>query len=165
MFKKIAITTIAASALLFTMQASASGGHHKNDASINKEQRTQAVMIQQGIKSCKITPSEARKARSTQKRIAILEKKFKANGMSRWERDTLKKKLHAARVEINQLTQNRTTCYSKKRSNGQRNDVSRGHRNNTNKHGYTNKRSNVNNHGHSNNRSGGSISVTVRNIH
>ena len=158
MFKKIAITTIAASALLFSMQASAAGyGHHnKRDAGINKEQREQSVMIQQGIKTCQITPAEARTLKDTQKRISRLESKFKANGLSRWESQTLHNKLHAARVEINKLTKNRTNCRSKYRSNGHGNG-GRG-ASNDRRHGASN-------HGSSNGRSAGSISVTVRNIH
>ena len=165
MFKKIAMTTVAASVLLFSMQASASGGHNKHDAGIKKEQRTQSVMIQQGIKSCKITPSEAKKAMKTQRRISALKKRFKVNGMTHWERKTLQNKLHAARVEINQLTQNRSTCYTKKHSNDHRNGASTSHRKATSNHGHTNSRSNASSHGHTNNGSGGSISVTVRNIH
>lgn len=155
MFKKIAITTIAASALLVSMQASAAGGHHhKRDGGVNKEQREQSVMIQQGIKTCQITPAEARTLKSTQRRIAGLERKFKSNGFSRWEIKTLHAKLHAARVEINRLTKNRSNCRPKYRSNDHRNGPG-AHRN---RHG-------ANNHGTRNNRGGGSISVTVRNIH
>ena len=156
MFKRIAITAVAASALLVSMQASAAGGHHhKRDAGINKEQREQSVMIQQGIKTCQITPAEARTLKATQKRIADLERKFKSNGYSRWELQTLKNKLHSARVEINRLTKNRSNCRSKYRSNGHRRD-----------HGASNhNRRGASNHGHSNYRSAGSISVSVRNIH
>ena len=163
MFKKIAITIIAASALLVSMQASAAGhghSHHKRDAGINKEQREQAVMIQQGINTCQITPAEARTLKNTQKRIKRLEKKFKANGYSRWETQTLRNKLHAARVEINKLTKNRSNCRPKPkyRSHG---------------HGYgasDNRRHDARNHSSNgrsgrSGRSGGSISVTVRNIH
>lgn len=163
MFKKIAMTTIVASALLMSMQASAHNynSHHKHDAGINKEQRAQAVMIQQGIKNCKLTPSEVRRVQSTQRNITRLEKKFKTNGLSRWERETLQNKLHAARVEINKLTKNRITCRSKYRSNDRGHGSSNGRG-----HGASNGRSHgASNNGHSNNRSGGSISVHVRNIH
>ena len=155
MFKKIAITTIAASAILFSMQASAAGhGHHnKRDAGINKEQHQQSVMIQQGIKTCQITPAEARTLKNTQRRINSLESKFRANGYSRWESQTLHNKLHAARVEINKLTKNRVNCRPKYRSNGHGHGAS-----NDRRHGASN-------HSSNNSRSGGSISVTVRNIH
>jgi len=156
MFKRIAITAVAASALLVSMQASAAGGHHhKRDAGINKEQREQSVMIQQGIKTCQITPAEAKTLKATQKRIARTEKRFKSNGLSRWETKTLHSRLHAARVEINRLTKNSTNCRTKYRPHGHNHghDVKRKHRDGASKHHS------------SNGYSGGSISVTVRNIH
>lgn len=121
MFKHIAMTTVATAALFVSLQASAYSPNNGHD-SINKEQREQAVMIQQGIKTCEITPREAQTLRATQSRIAAMEKKFKANGMRSWERKTLQEKLHAARVEINQFTKNRTTCRSESKRDDRRYD-------------------------------------------
>ncbi|PWQ95702.1 hypothetical protein [Leucothrix arctica] len=149
MFKKIALTTIAASTLLISMQASA---YSKHESSVNQEQREQATMIKQGIKTCAITPSEASKLKSTQQRIAKLEHKFKANGLSKWERKTLQDKLHAARVDINKMTKNRSTCRTDRHSQGR-------------KHGASQDRHNgSNNYGQRSSNSRGSIAVTVRNV-
>ena len=153
MFKKIAMTAVAASTIAMSMQASANNNHHRHNAAIDKEQREQAVMIQQGVKTCQITPAEAKQAYSTHQRIARMESKFKANGLSRWERQTLNEKLHAARVEINQLTKNRTTCRTKKHSNYRDHSGSKGHRNGSNNYRYN-----------SNTQSKGSISISVRNV-
>lgn len=146
MFKKVALATLATSAIVFSMQASAAGhghGYHKRDAQINKEQREQAVMIQQGIKTCQITPAEARTLRNTQSQINKLEGRFKANGLTPWESQTLLNKLHSARVQINKLTKNRDNCHSKYRSKDRR-------------HGATPNGSQGHNRGKS------SIKVTVR---
>lgn len=149
MLKQITMTTIAAATLLVSMQASAYSPNKHNDSGINQEQRQQAVMIQQGIKTCEITPREAQQLRSTQSRIKSLEQKFRANGFSSWERQSLQSKLHAARVEINNLTKNRDTC----RSNNKRDDR---------KHGANDHRSNnYNQSSNHNQRSGGTISVRV----
>lgn len=106
MFKKIAMTAVSVSALVFTVQASA----HNSGSEINKQQKEQSVMISQGIKTCKITPDEAKKLKKRQSTIAALEKKYRANGLQSWELKTLTSKLHDARVEINKLTKNSTTC-------------------------------------------------------
>ena len=151
MFKKIAMTTIAASTLLISMQASA---HNKHESSVNQEQREQATMIQQGIKTCAITPNEARQLKSTQQRIAKLERTFKANGLSKWERKTLQDKLHAARVDINKLTKNRSTCRTDRHSQGRKHGASQDRHNGSNNYGQRSSNSN----------SRGSISVTVRNV-
>jgi len=150
MFKKIALTTVAASTLLISMQASANNYHNKHAASINKEQREQATMISQGIRTCEITPAEARTLRSTQKRIATMESKFKRDGLTRWERQTLNEKLHAARVEINRMTKNRSTCYSKKHSNDRGYGKSKDRRHNMSHSGYSSSK--------------GTISISVRNV-
>ena len=113
MLKQITITTFAITALLVSMQASAANQHHSKGKGIDKEQRQQAAMIKQGIKTCQITPREAKTLKTTQKRIAKLERKFKKNGLRSWERRTLISKLHSARVQINTLTKNRANCRSK----------------------------------------------------
>lgn len=150
MFKKIALTTIAASTLLISMQASA---HNKHESSVNQEQHEQATMIKQGIKTCAITPSEANKLNSTQQSIAKLERKFKVNGLSKWERKTLQDKLHAARVDINKMTKNRSTCRTDRHSQGRKHGVKQDRHNGSNNYGQR-----------SSNNSRGSISVTVRNV-
>jgi len=82
---------------------------------VNREQRQQAVMIQQGIRTCQITPREARVLNKQQSRIRKAERKLRRNGLKRWEANTLKISLHTARVQINRLTKNRKTCGRKHR--------------------------------------------------
>ncbi|PWQ97633.1 hypothetical protein [Leucothrix pacifica] len=106
MNKKIAMTVLSASALLFTYQASA----HNTSSEIDKQQHEQAVMIAQGMKTCQLTPEEAKSLKAMQSSIAALEKKYRYGGLQSWELNTLASKLHNARVEINKLTKNSTTC-------------------------------------------------------
>ena len=117
MLKQITMSTVAIATLFFSMQASAFNQGHSKGHDINKEQREQAVMIQQGIKTCAITPREAQQLRTTQNNISKLEQKFKANGLRKFEYVALKNKLHTARVEINRLTKNRANCRSKYQRN------------------------------------------------
>lgn len=152
MLKQITMTTIAAATLLVSMQASAYSPNNGHNSGINQEQREQAVMIQQGIRTCEITPREAQQLRATQSRIKSLEQQYRANGFSSWERQSLQNKLHAARVEINTLTKNRTTCRTEsKRDNRHYDNRQQGGNNRgSNNHGSNNHHSN-----------GGSISVRI----
>lgn len=134
MLKQITMSTVAIATLLVSMQASAFNQSHSKGHEINKEQREQAVMIQQGIKTCAITPREAQQLRSTQNNIAKLERKFKANGLQKFERKALQNKLHSARVEINRLTKNRTTCRSKYERNGYKHNAKSTHKRGGNQH-------------------------------
>ena len=106
MFKKIVVTTVSISALLLAFQASA----HSSASKIDKQQKEQAVMIQQGMKNCKLTVKEAKSLKTTQDSIAALEKKYRVNGLQSWELKTLGSKLHESRVQINKLTKNSSTC-------------------------------------------------------
>ena len=137
MIKQVLITSIAAAGLLLSAQASAhsNGGSvtiWKNNAShghghshhakpvrrpapkpkynVNREQRQQATMIQQGIQKCLITPREAAKLNKQQKRIKKAERRMRKDGLQRWERMKLKQRLHTARVQINRLTKNNKKC-------------------------------------------------------
>jgi len=137
MIKQALITSIAAAGLLLSAQASAHSGsvtiwknnsHIHNDHgrhihsapprrhapkpkyNVNKEQRQQAIMIQQGIKKCLITPSEAAKLNKKQNRIKKAERRMRKDGLQHWERMKLKKRLHNARVQINRLTKNGKKC-------------------------------------------------------
>lgn len=106
MNKQIVMTVLAASALLGSYQASA----HNTASEIDKQQHEQAVMIAQGMKTCQLTTKEAKSLKAIQNSIAALEKKYRYNGLQSWELNTLATKLHNARVEINKLTKNSTTC-------------------------------------------------------
>jgi len=106
MFKHIAIAVITTSGLLLSAQVSA----HQSESEIDKQQKEQAVMIKQGIKTCQLTKKEAKTLNATQDSIAALEKKYRKNGLQTSELKTLTSKLHDARVQINKLTKNSTTC-------------------------------------------------------
>lgn len=134
MLKKIIITSVAAAGLLLSVHASADQSTYKvkvwnNNAhnivknvkpnyrvkaqpsfSVNKEQRQQATMISQGIQSCKITPTEAKVLNKQQKKIQKTESRLRQGGLSRWETNLLKTSLKSARIQINKLTKNRSTC-------------------------------------------------------
>lgn len=149
MFKQIFITGVAATSLMLSAQVSAhqnnsrtahvNNGHsHHQPAprrakfNVNREQREQANMIKQGIKTCQITPQEAQKLKSQQNRIKKAEKRMRRDGLQRWERMDLKSRLHTARVKINKLTKNSKRCRTNRRHhrpghNGYRNN----HRSNT----------------------------------
>lgn len=108
MIKQIAITVLSVSALLVSYQASA----HNTASEIDKQQSEQAAMIAQGMKTCQLTAKEAKALKTVQYEIAALEKKYRYGGLQSWELNTLTSKLHTARVEINKLTKNSTTCNS-----------------------------------------------------
>lgn len=146
MLKQVVITGIAAMGLMLSVQASAHqssshtvrinhghSGHHKPAKPpkfrVNREQREQANMIKQGIKTCQITPQEATKLNAQQNRIKKAERRMRKDGLQRWERSKLKQRLHNARVNINRLTKNAKNCRSKRwnRSNNH-------HRGNANRH-------------------------------
>lgn len=127
MLKQIVITGVAAAGLILSAQASAhqnnnhtshiNNGHsHHQPAprpakfNVNREQRQQATMIRQGINTCQITPKEAKKLKSDQKRINKMEKRMRRDGLQKWERNKLKTVLHTARVKINRLTKNAKNC-------------------------------------------------------
>ena len=132
MIKQFIISSVAAAGLLVSAQATAhnTGGtvvwnnsahghshsHHVKPQRrapkfrVNKEQREQAQMIKQGIKTCQITPAEAKILNKQQKRINKAESRMRADGLQRWERQKLKQRLHNARVQINKLTKNNKKC-------------------------------------------------------
>ena len=155
MIKQLFITGIAATGILLSAQSSAHNGnsgtiwnnsvhHHKHlhkvrrpapkpiKFRINKEQRKQAAMIQQGIKNCRITPREANRLNNRQNRIKALERKMRRDGLQRWERKDLKKRLHNARTQINKLTNNRKRC---NRYGNKRHQHSHGHNHHQHTHG------------------------------
>jgi len=135
MIKQMLITSIAAAGLLLSVQATAhsggsatvwnnsshshnnNGNHHstrrhapKPKFRVNREQRQQATMIQQGIKTCQITPSEAARLNARQAKIKKAERRMRKDGLSYAESMKLKKRLHNARVQINRLTKNGKKC-------------------------------------------------------
>jgi len=133
MIKQTLITGIAAAVLLLSTQASAEQGRknaknmkkkapvvtkpvkpnrHKRPPMFNvdKEQRQQARMIQRGIRSCQITPREARRLDRRQYQIQQTERRLKRHGLQRWEVKQLKRELGAAREQINRLSNNHRTC-------------------------------------------------------
>lgn len=159
MIKQTLILSIAAVGLLLTAQASAyqhynsyvlsvQTGHSDHSQAqskkryskkaariINKEQHEQAVMIQQGIKTCQITPREAVTLNVQQSKINKLERRLSSNGLSKWEFSKLNSSLHSARVQINAFTKNRDTCgrgygksYNDKRHDNKYNNYSRYHK-------------------------------------
>lgn len=135
MLKQLLITGIASTVMLGAVQANAhtlvtsstwantNHSHHNAKPKrhsapvfqVNREQREQATMIQQGIQTCRLTPNEARQLQNQQQDIRQLEQKMRRDGLSQWESNTLKNRLHTARVNINRLTKNNVTCGSKKR--------------------------------------------------
>ena len=146
MIKQALITSIAAAGLLLSAQATAHGvqsDYHVNGEpaiswnhshakpvrrpapkrkkyNVNREQRQQATMIAQGIKTCQITQREAAKLNKQQKRIKKAERRMRKDGLQRWERMKLKTRLHNARVRINEFTKNSKKCgrANKKRRGG-----------------------------------------------
>lgn len=152
MLKQVVITGIAAMGLMLSVQASAHqsnshtvrinhghSGHHQPvkppKFRVNREQREQANMIKQGIKTCQITPQEARKLNAQQNRIKKAERRMRKDGLQHWERSKLKQRLHNARVNINRLTKNAKNCRPKRwnRSNahhGHHGNANRRHNNN-----------------------------------
>lgn len=148
MIKHVLITGIATAALLLSATASAHKGgsvtvwnnashghnHHvkpkhrpKPKFRVNKEQRQQAVMIQQGIKTCQITPAEAAKLKKQQKRIEKAERRMRSDGLQSWERNKLQARLKNARIQINRLTKNRDRCgrgHKRNKRHGQRHNTS-----------------------------------------
>lgn len=128
MIKQAVITSFAAAVLLLSVQASADQNSQRSNAwknktpvtkhvkfrqpafNVNREQREQAAMIQQGIKKCQITPKEARVLNKQQARINKTERQLKKNGLNRREANQLKSALKSARIQINRLTKNRKTC-------------------------------------------------------
>lgn len=106
MLNKIVIAAVSTSALLFAAQASA----HSTASEIDQQQYEQSVMIAQGMKTCQLTPDEAKTLKTQAAAIAELESKYRANGLQSWELNTLATKLHTLRVSINTLTKNSTTC-------------------------------------------------------
>ena len=141
MIKQVLITGIATAVLMLSATASAhqgggsvtvwnNAGHghhhnvkpkrrHKPKFNVNQEQRQQAVMIKQGIKTCQITPAEAAKLKKQQKRIKKAERGMRSNGLQKWERNALQKRLKNARIRINRFTKNRDRCgrgHGKKRN-------------------------------------------------
>ncbi len=145
MLKQLLLTGIAGTLIIGASQASAhtlvtsstwantNHSHHnaqpkRNHAPafrVNQEQRQQATMIKQGIKTCRITPKEARRLQNEQQDIKRLEQKMRRGGLTQWERNTLKSHLHNARVNINRLTKNNVKCGSQRHHNN-----SHGHRGN-----------------------------------
>lgn len=181
MIKQVLITSIAAAGLLVAAQASAhnSGGtvtvwknannhghkHHVKKVrrappkyNVNKEQRQQAAMIKQGIKTCQITPSEASKLNARQAKIKKAERRMRSNGLSYSESMTLKTRLHNARVQINKLTKNAKKCGRghKKHSHGY------SHSHGGHKHTHTNskKRHSHNTNGFSTKNKYGTFSIS-----
>jgi len=127
MLKKVVTTGVAVAVMILSAQASAhqnnnhkprvSHGHSHHQPSprparfnVNKEQREQATMIKQGIKTCQITPKEAQRLNKEQNRIRKTEKRMRHDGLQKWERKQLKSLLHNARVKINKLTKNAKHC-------------------------------------------------------
>lgn len=136
MIKQVLITSITAAGLLLSAQATAhnSGGsvtvwknasnshnhghkHHVKKVrrappkyNVNREQRQQATMIAQGIKTCQITPREATKLNKRQAKINKTERRLRKHGLSYAESMKLKTSLHSARVQINRLTKNGKKC-------------------------------------------------------
>lgn len=148
MIKQVLITGIATAALLLSATATAhqgggsvtiwnNAGHghhhnvkpkrkHKPKFNVNKEQRQQAVMIQQGIKTCQITPAEAAKLKKQQKRIKKAERRMRSDGLQGWERNKLQQRLKNARIRINRFTKNRDRC-----GRGHKRNKRHGNRHNT----------------------------------
>jgi len=169
MIKQVLITSIAAAGLLLSAQASAHGvqtDHHVNGEpaiswnhshntkparrpapkrkkyNVNKEQRQQATMIAQGVRTCQITPREAGKLNRQQARIRKAERRMRKDGLQRWERMNLKNRLHKARVQINSLTKNSKQC-------GRANKKRRGGRKHQHSHGSKHHKHSNGNHFHS----------------
>ena len=156
MIKQVLITGITAVGLLLSAQAtahnqggqgtfwnnSAHGHGHNGHAQpqrrkfrVNREQREQAGMIRQGIRTCQITPREADRLNKQQNKINRAERRMRrGDGLQRWERQQLKQRLHNARVQINRLTKNRKTC---NRHRGH-NNHNGGHRNNHSSWNFSN---------------------------
>ena len=164
MLKQLVITGVAAAGLILSAQASAhqnnnhtarvNNGHsHHQPAprrakfNVDKEQRQQANMIRQGINTCQITPKEAKRLRSDQKRINKMEKRMRRDGLQKWERNKLKTILHTARVKINRFTKNAKNCRPTHRNSSHGN-----HGNNNHAHG---------NRTWSHSSNGGSFSITI----
>lgn len=154
MLKQVIITGITAAGLLLSMQASAhqvnshgsrvNNNHSHNNYqpvrrapppfNVNKEQREQATMIAQGVKTCQITPKEAQALYAQQNRIKKAEKRMRRDGLQNRERNTLKQRLHNARVKINNFTKNAKNCRPTRwnnshghRGNAHRSNNGRGH--------------------------------------
>ena len=115
MFKKIMTAGVAVLGLVLTMQASAhhSRDNHRNHKpskpvfSVNKAQSIQANLIHRGVKNRSLTRFEEKKLRQEQNIIAHLERKYRHNGLQRWERNTLETRLKSSAKRIKSFMNNR----------------------------------------------------------
>lgn len=120
MIKQTILSLIAASGMLALTQASAhqshhNGGHHWHQPSpppkpmfdVNRAQANQAALINNGVKSRKLTRDEERKLRHQQAEIAKLEHHLRRGGLTHWELNTLKQRLMASKNLINAYLNNR----------------------------------------------------------
>ena len=96
MLKKVAIA-LAASASLAAFSAPALA---QSWMSINSRQQSLDQRIDAGIRSGQLTPPEAGRLRAEFRDLASLEARYRANGLSDWERRDLDRRFDALSAEI-----------------------------------------------------------------
>lgn len=119
MLKQIITTGVAALGLILTMQASAHQSHHHNGRdnnryhkptkpvfNVNRAQSYQATLINSGVKNRSLTRYEENKLRKEQRAIAHLEHQYRRNGLQKWERNTLEKRLKSSSKRIKSYMNN-----------------------------------------------------------
>ena len=119
MLKKVITTGMAALGLMLSMQATAHQSHHHNGHdkhryhkptkpvfNVNQAQIFQANLINKGVKNRSLTRYEEKKLRLEQKQIAHFEYQYRRNGLQKWERNTLEKRLKSASKRIRSFMSN-----------------------------------------------------------
>lgn len=104
--KKIVLALTAASALAAAVPAAAQsyGGYDRNGgrdwANINQRQAQLDRRIDMGVRSGQLNRSEAIRLRAEFRDIARLEHRYRANGLSRWERADLDRRFDVLSAKV-----------------------------------------------------------------
>ena len=94
------ITLIAAAAAASTLALTAGAASAQSWASINQRQVNLDARIDAGVRSGELTRTEAANLRADYRAVADLEMRYRANGLSQWERQDLDRRFDSISTRI-----------------------------------------------------------------
>ena len=99
--KKILLSALAGAALVAAaLPAAAQPFGPMRGASIDDRQAVIAQRIETGVRDHTLTYPEARRLRMESRQIASLEARYRRDGLSRWERNDLQRRLDALSAQV-----------------------------------------------------------------
>lgn len=112
------ITLIAAAAAASTLALTAGAASAQSWASINQRQVNLDARIDAGVRSGELTRAEAANLRADYRAVADLEMRYRANGLSQWERQDLDRRFDSISTRIRYDRNDRDDRYGDDRWNG-----------------------------------------------